>query len=78
MHFGLFHRQSFDGTKFGVAVVLLANVWFLGVGNLGVVNVRILGVINVLLANNSQSFENTAFRSFSSNVLYEMCPKHQY
>ena len=43
--------------KMGVAVVLLANV-FLGGGkcpNLGVVNVRILGVVNVLLANDSQS-----------------------
>ena len=40
-----------------MAVVLLAN-FFLGGGkcpNLGVVNVRILGVVNVLLANDSQS-----------------------
>ena len=46
----------------GVAVVLLANV-FLGGGkcpNLGVVNVRILGVVNVLLANDSQSFCNSS------------------
>ena len=41
----------------GVAVVLLANVFFGGGKclNLGVVNVRILGVVNVLLANDSQS-----------------------
>ena len=26
----------------------------------------------------SANFENTAFRSFSSNVLHEMCPMHQY
>ena len=35
-------------------------MFFLGGGkcpNLGVVNVRILGVVNVLLANDSQSFE---------------------
>ena len=40
----------------GVAVVLLANVFFGGGKclNLGVVNVRILGVVNVLLANDSQ------------------------
>ena len=41
--------------KLGVAVVLLANVFFWGGGkcpNLGVVNVRILGVVNVRLANN--------------------------
>ena len=44
--------------KLGVAVVLLANVFFGGgkCPNLGVVNVRILGVVNVLLANDSQSF----------------------
>ena len=38
-----------------MAVVLLANVFFWGGGkcpNLGVVNVRILGVVNVRLANN--------------------------
>ena len=43
----------------GVAVVLLAND-FLGGGkcpNLGVVNVRILGEVNVLLANDSQSVQ---------------------
>ena len=36
-------------------------MFFLGGGkcpNLGVVNVRILGVVNVLLANDSQSFES--------------------
>ena len=48
--------------KLGVAVVLLANVFFWGwemsefgggkCPNLGVVNVRILGVVNVRLANN--------------------------
>ena len=38
----------------GVAVVLLANVFFGGgkCPNLGVVNVQILGVVNVRLANN--------------------------
>ena len=38
----------------GVAVVLLANVFFGGgkCPNLGVVNVRISGVVNVRLANN--------------------------
>ena len=43
--------------KLGVAVVLLANVFFEGGKclNLGVVNVRILGVVNVPLANDSQS-----------------------
>ena len=37
-----------------MAVVLLANVFFWGGKrpNLGVVNVRILGVVNVCLANN--------------------------
>ena len=47
----------------GVAVVLLANVFFGGgkCPNLGVVNVRILGVVNVLLANDSQSFAGSLF-----------------
>ena len=40
--------------KMGVAVVLLANVFFGGgkCPNFGVVNVGILGVVNVRLANN--------------------------
>ena len=42
----------------GVAVVLLANVFFWGgkCPNLGVVNVQILGVVNVRLANNLTPF----------------------
>ena len=47
-------RQKKEEKKLGVAVVLLANVFFGGgkCPNLGVVNVRILGVVNVRLANN--------------------------
>ena len=55
-------RQKKRRKKLGVAVVLLANVFFLGwemaefgggkCPNLGVGNVRILGVVNVRLANN--------------------------
>ena len=47
-------RQKREEKKLGVAVVLLANVFFGGgkCPNLGVVNVRILGVVNVRLANN--------------------------
>ena len=58
--------------KLGVAVVLLANVFFGGgkCPNLGVVNVRILGVVNVLLANDSQSFQilNFDFRKKEDQV----------
>ena len=43
----------------GVAVVLLANVFFGGgkCPNLGVVNLRILGVVNVRLANNLTPYQ---------------------
>ena len=54
--------------KLGVAVVLLANVFFGGGGkcpNLGVVNVRILGVVNVLLANDSQSEKHEGGRELA-------------
>ena len=50
----------------GVAVVLLANVFFFGGGkcpNLGVVNVRILGVVNVRLANNLTPCEKLTLHS---------------
>ena len=52
----------------GVAVVLLANVFFGGgkCPNLGVVNVRILGVVNVRLANNL-----TPLRSRPMNDSYD-------
>merc|ERR1712240_754453 len=45
--------------KLGVAVVLLANVFFWGVGN-----VRIWGVVNVRLANNLTLFKSL-FRVFN-------------
>ena len=56
-------RQKKRRKKLWVAVVLLANCFFGGgkCPNLGVVNVRILGVVNVLLANDSQSDQGTPF-----------------
>ena len=53
--------------------------FFLGGGkcpNLGVVNVRILGVVNVLLANDSQSSKHWVFDTFScspinDNLIYQ-------
>ena len=66
--------------KLGVAVVLLANVFFEGweCPNLGVVNVRILGVVNVLLANDSQSFAcnvcDAAQSAVSNDKLFYFAP----
>ena len=41
------------------------------------VNVKIFSLCR-LCCYGSVNFENTAFRLFSSNVLYEMCPMGQY
>ena len=60
----------------GAAVVLLANVFFGGVGNVriwGVVNVRILGVVNVLLANNSQSIKSIKSFSYQMYEVSQIC-----